>query len=115
MAFESSSKAGLGCEVVPERSAMRCRACGFENVADASFCGECGASLTSTASCPACGRPNTPKQKFCNGCGQALTRPGDRAVPPEPRSYTPKHRAEKILTTRDGLGGGREQVAVLFA
>jgi hypothetical protein len=24
---------------------MRCTACGFENVTDASFCGECGASL----------------------------------------------------------------------
>ena len=24
---------------------MRCTACGFENVTDASFCGECAASL----------------------------------------------------------------------
>ncbi len=94
---------------------MRCTACGFENVSDASFCGECGASLTSTVSCPACGRPNPPKQKFCNGCGQALARPADRAAPPNPRSYTPKHLAEKILTSRSALEGERKQVTVLFA
>jgi predicted amidophosphoribosyltransferase len=94
---------------------MRCRACGFENVPDASFCGECGAPLTSTVSCPACGRPNPPKQKFCNGCGQALTRPADRAAPPDPRAYTPKHLAEKILTSRSALEGERKQVTVLFA
>jgi hypothetical protein len=94
---------------------MRCRACGFENVPDASFCGECGAPLTSTVSCPASGRPNSPKQKFCNGCGQALTRPADRAAPPDPRAYTPKHLAEKILTSRSALEGERKQVTVLFA
>jgi double zinc ribbon protein len=94
---------------------MRCSGCGFENVADASFCGECGVSLTRTVSCPACGRQNPPKQKFCNGCGQALTRSADRAAPPDPRSYTPKHLAEKILTSRSALEGERKQVTVLFA
>ena len=94
---------------------MRCRVCGFENVPDASFCGECGAPLTSMVSCPACGRPNPPKQKFCNGCGQALTRPADRGASPDPRSYTPKHLAEKILTSRSALEGERKQVTVLFA
>jgi double zinc ribbon protein len=93
---------------------MPCRACGFENVPDASSCGKCGAPLTNTVSCPACGRP--PKQKFCNGCGHALTRPADRAAPPSPlpqrgrsRSYTPKHLAEKILTSRSALEGERKQ------
>jgi uncharacterized Zn finger protein (UPF0148 family) len=99
---------------------MPCRACGFENVPDASSCGKCGAPLTNTVSCPACGRP--PKQKFGNGCGHTLTRPADRAAPPSPlpqrgrsRSYTPKHLAEKILTSRSALEGERKQVTVLFA
>jgi class 3 adenylate cyclase len=39
-------------------------------------------------------------------------------VPPpqrDPRSYTPKHLAEKILTARSTLEGERKQVTVLFA
>lgn len=89
---------------------MRCTACGFENVAGASFCGECAAPLTSTVSCPSCGRTNPPKQKFCNGCGQALIRPADRAASADPHTYTPKHLAEKILTSRGALEGKRKQV-----
>src|SRR5437899_13096133 len=46
-----------------------------------------------------------------------------RAAPPtdipppqrDPRSYTPKHLAEKILTSRSALEGERKQVTVLFA
>jgi class 3 adenylate cyclase len=39
------------------------------------------------------------------------------ASPPErePRSYTPNHLVEKILTTRSALEGERKQVTVLFA
>ena len=33
----------------------------------------------------------------------------------DPRSYTPKHLAEKILTSRSALEGERKQVTVLFA
>jgi class 3 adenylate cyclase len=33
----------------------------------------------------------------------------------EPRSYTPKHLAEKILTSRSALEGERKHVTVLFA
>src|SRR5215475_8231752 len=94
---------------------MRCTACGSENVADASFCGECAAPLTSTVNCPSCGRANPPKQKFCNGCGQPLIQLADRAASADPRSYTPKHLAEKILTSRSALEGERKQVTVLFA
>src|SRR5206468_9963371 len=35
--------------------------------------------------------------------------------PSDPRSYTPKHLAEKILTSRSALEGERKQVTVLFA
>jgi hypothetical protein len=31
-----------------------------------------------------------------------------------PRSYTPKHLAEKILTSRSALEGERKQVTILF-
>ena len=39
------------------------------------------------------------------------------APPParDPRAYTPKHLAEKILTSRSALEGERKQVTVLFA
>jgi class 3 adenylate cyclase len=40
-----------------------------------------------------------------------------RGAEPErdPRSYTPKHLAEKILASRSALEGERKQVSVLFA
>jgi len=43
---------------------------------------------------------------------------GHRSCPvslQRPRSYTPKHLAEKILTSRSALEGERKQVTVLFA
>jgi hypothetical protein len=94
---------------------MRCVACGFENPADASFCGECAAPLAGTLICPSCGKANPARQKFCNGCGRSLGGSADRSVSPDPRSYTPKHLVEKILTTRSALEGERKQVTVLFA
>jgi len=94
---------------------MRCVRCGFENPADASFCGECAAPSASTLSCPSCGKANPAKQKFCNGCGGQLGGSTDRSAFPEPRSYTPKHLTEKILTSRSALEGERKQVTVVFA
>ena len=38
-----------------------------------------------------------------------------RPAAADPRTYTPKHLAEKILTTRTALEGERKQVTVLFA
>jgi class 3 adenylate cyclase len=62
--------------------------------------------------CSACGAPT----KFCRKCGNPLGG-GANAKPdqPDPRSYTPKHLAEKILTSRSALEGERKQVTVLFA
>src|SRR6185436_20882541 len=37
------------------------------------------------------------------------------APPQSPEFYTPKHLAEKILTSRSALEGERKQVTVLFA
>jgi class 3 adenylate cyclase len=66
---------------------MRCAACGFENASGIKFCGECGKLLAETA------------------------KVGRR----DPRSYPPRHLAEKILTSRTALEGERKQVTVLFA
>src|SRR6185295_3426545 len=56
------------------------------------------------------------RAKFCLECGKPLaTVSKPRPAPPDPRSYTPKHLAEKILTSRSALEGERKQVTVLFA
>ena len=97
---------------------MRCRRCQHENPTDAVFCQECGGRLE--ASCPGCGATNQLGAKFCKKCGQRLggaqaaeAVPGPLFGPPE--SYTPKHLAEKILTSKSALEGERKLVTVLFA
>jgi double zinc ribbon protein len=92
---------------------MRCPACAFENASGIKFCGECGASLK--LKCLSCGFENAPAIKFCGECGKLLSEAAKLGPPPDPRSYTPKHLAEKILTSRAALEGERKQVTVLFA
>src|SRR5262245_19802672 len=92
---------------------MRCSACGFENASGIKFCGECGASLK--LKCASCGFENAPAIKFCGECGKPLAAASKEPTQPDPRSYTPKHLAEKILTSRSALEGERKQVTVLFA
>ncbi len=55
----------------------------------------------------------TPGKKFCRSCGAALA--ATSAQPVAPESYTPRHLAEKILTSKAALEGERKQVTVLFA
>ena len=92
---------------------MRCSACGYESLSGKKFCGECGAALK--LKCSSCGGENTPGTKFCGDCGNPLAEAAKQPPPREPRSYTPKHLAEKILTSRSALEGERKQVTVLFA
>jgi class 3 adenylate cyclase/tetratricopeptide (TPR) repeat protein len=66
------------------------------------------------AGCPSCGADNPPDNKFCGQCGTPLDKPA-RPRFAAPESYTPKHLAEKILTSRAALEGERKQVTVLFA
>jgi tetratricopeptide (TPR) repeat protein len=66
-------------------------------------CGSCGADLPSGS-------------RFCNYCGT----PVEPAIASRPRfgspeAYTPKHLAEKILTSKSVLEGERKHVTVLFA
>jgi len=91
---------------------MKCARCQHENPAGQKFCGDCGARLA--ASCPACGAANPPGQKFCGECGAALSPGGARQLA-TPDAYTPKHLAEKILTSKSALEGERKHVTVLFA
>src|SRR3989475_9409693 len=67
--------------------------------------------------CPSCRHENPEAQKFCGECGARLgaTAPApirDRFA--SPATYTPKHLAEKILTSKGALEGERKQVTVMF-
>ncbi len=97
---------------------MRCPRCRRDNPTDATFCDECGTRLD--AACPRCGEPNRFGAKFCRKCGQGLVEalgvtPGPPTKFGTPESYTPRHLAEKILTSKSALEGERKQVTVLFA
>ena len=92
---------------------MKCPRCQHENPAGVKFCGECGERLESA--CPACGASNPPGNKFCGQCGAALVQAPSATKFTSPETYTPKHLAEKILTSKAALGGERKQVTVLFA
>jgi class 3 adenylate cyclase len=76
------------------------------------FCGQCAAPLAPT--CPSCGAANPPEHKFCGQCAAPLL-PAPATKSAAPDSYTPKHLAEKILTSKAALEGERKQVTVLFA
>ena len=66
--------------------------------------------------CPRCATLYPPGQKFCDSCGASLlTSAGASQAARDTRAYTPRHLAEKILTTRSALEGERKQVSVLFA
>jgi class 3 adenylate cyclase/tetratricopeptide (TPR) repeat protein len=91
---------------------VTCPRCRRDSPPGQKFCGECGARLDSA--CPACGGPQPAGQKFCGECGASIgTGPGPRFA--DPGAYTPRHLAEKILSSRSGLEGERKQVTVLFA
>src|SRR5574341_2434568 len=92
---------------------MKCSHCQHENPAGVKFCGECGARLERL--CPSCRAANPPSNKFCNQCGAALGVGTGAAKFVSPQTYTPKHLADKILTSKSALEGERKQVTVLFA
>ncbi|MBI2468196.1 MAG: AAA family ATPase [Candidatus Rokubacteria bacterium] len=91
---------------------MQCPRCRAQNEEGARFCEDCGARLELV--CPSCGAPATAGKKFCRSCGASLAaEPAGRFA--SPQAYTPKHLAEKILTSKSALEGERKQVTVLFA
>jgi len=95
---------------------MKCRRCQHENESGAKFCEECAAPLART--CAKCGRPLSPTAKFCSECAHPTGLSGAPLSAPRfdsPESYTPRHLAEKILTSKSALEGERKRVTVLFA
>ena len=92
---------------------MRCAGCGTENTARARFCMECGAPFPRR--CSHCGTELPDAAKFCMECAQPVTGAVQPMVEGAPRTYTPRHLAEKILASRSALAGERKQVTILFA
>jgi len=95
---------------------MQCLRCQHENSSRAKFCEECATPLART--CSNCGIQLSPTAKFCPECAHPT---GPYAAPPpaqrfgSPESYTPKHLAERILTSKSSVEGERKLVTVLFA
>ncbi len=105
---------------------MKCPQCGHTNPPGTKFCGECGTRLQ--ALCPACQAPNPPANKFCSECGHRLVGATPTPAPTaatapvatlarfaSPEAYTPRHLAEKILTSKSAIQGERKIVTVMFS
>ena len=93
---------------------MKCPQCQYDNPPRSNFCLGCGTRLG--AICRVCGNDFPVESRFCNRCGTAVEgEAAEQARLASPESYTPKHLAEKILTSRSALEGERKQVTVLFA
>jgi hypothetical protein len=95
---------------------LKCSGCQQENRAGARFCEQCGARLA--GACAGCGAELSASAMFCPECGRRVAGPDPSPGASRfaaPQSYTPKHLAEKILTSRAALEGERKQVTVLFA
>src|SRR5262249_422792 len=93
---------------------MTCFQCQQENPPGSNFCLGCGARLSLT--CSNCTTELPAGSRFCNKCGTAVSgEPAAASRKPSPESYTPKHLAEKILTSKAALEGERKQVTGLFA
>ncbi len=93
---------------------MKCPRCQQDNPTHARFCLGCGARLA--LSCSSCDAELPEGARFCLQCGQAVAAgTGAPVRSPAPETYTPKHLAEKILTSKSALEGERKQVTVLFA
>ena len=91
---------------------MKCSRCQHENPSGAKFCEECAAPLA--RSCVNCGTQLSATAKFCPECAHPVAGPILVRFN-SPETYTPKHLAEKILTSKSALEGERKQVTVLFA
>src|SRR5215471_16229911 len=96
-------------DAAPEKECPRCRR---SNPAHAKFCLGCGDTFM--LACSRCATELPADASFCLECGQPVGAP---AAPHHvsPEAYTPKHLAERILTSKSALEGERKQVTVLFA
>ena len=92
-----------------------CAKCQHENPDDAKFCNGCGTKLD--LACAQCKHRNRPDSRFCAECGNSFQESAGKQSTrfDSPHDYTPRHLAEKILTSRSSLEGERKQITVLFA
>src|SRR5688572_8552289 len=91
---------------------MKCPRCAHENRQEARFCEECATPLARI--CSNCEAALSATAKFCHACAHPVA-VGTGTPSRAPDSYTPKHLAEKILSSKAALEGERKQVTVLFA
>jgi class 3 adenylate cyclase len=93
---------------------MQCPRCQLDNPPHARFCLGCGARLT--LACGSCGAELPGGARFCLQCGEAVAASSSAPARSSlPETYTPKHLAEKIRSSKAALEGERKQVTVLFA
>ncbi len=98
-----------------------CPSCGHGNRVGARFCDSCGSPLE--ARCSQCANTLRAGARFCDSCGTPVAKGAAPPAPPprperarrDPRAYTPKHLADRILTSRTAIEGERKHVTVLFA
>ena len=88
---------------------MKCPRCQHENPPQAKFCLECGTALA--LKCAVCGTELPAGAKFCLECGQSVgAQPAIATRFISPETYTPKHLAEKSLTSKSALERERKPV-----
>jgi adenylate cyclase len=109
------------CEQCGARLAARCPACGTEIRPEARFCDQCGTPLAAGAVAREPGPGGRGPRDPTSGPPAPEPRPAVRVADVAGRlaarlpGYTPRHLAEKILTSRGALEGEHKQVTVLFA
>src|SRR5215510_12772622 len=84
-------------------SAMKCPRCQQDNPSQAKFCLECATPFA--LRCANCGTTLPAGAKFCFECATPVSGPGSLPRFASPDAYTPKHLAEKILTSKSALEG----------
>ena len=87
---------------------MKCPKCRHENTLESKFCEQCAAPFRRV--CVNCGTQVSFTAKFCSQCGHPLPPVADITRFASPKSYTPQHLANKILTSRAAL-----EVRILLA
>lgn len=102
---------------------MQCANCSHDNSPGANFCEACGSPFKRR--CCACDGELSAAARFCSNCGTPAAAQAVSAAGAAPRAasdpkvsvpaYTPRHLAEKILSSRAALEGERKHVTVLFA
>ena len=92
---------------------MKCPGCQQEDPPQGKFC--LGYATPLALRCANCRTRLPGGAKLCFECATPVSTPGSPPRSSSPEAYTPKHLAEKILTSKNALEGERKQVTVLFA